>query len=40
LGFEQIIVPDFSESVTDLRRFKIRIDKVRKVEESFRLLFG
>ncbi len=40
LGFEQIIVPDFSESGTDLRRFKIRIDKVRKVEESFRLLFG
>ncbi|MDD2617588.1 MAG: DNA repair protein RadA [Bacteroidales bacterium] len=40
LGFEQIIVPDFAESGTDLRRFKIRIDKVRKVEESFRLLFG
>lgn len=40
LGFEQIIVPDFSESGTDLRRFKIGISKVRKVEESFRLLFG
>ncbi|MBQ9201519.1 MAG: DNA repair protein RadA [Bacteroidales bacterium] len=40
LGFQRIIIPDFRSSGTDLRRFKIEVASVRKVEEAFRLLFG
>lgn len=40
LGFKRIVIPDFSGSGLDLKRFKIEIASVKKVEEAFRLLFG
>ena len=40
LGFKRIVIPDFSGSGLDLKRFKIEVASVKKVEEAFRLLFG
>jgi len=40
LGFKRIVIPDFSGSGLDLKRFKIEVASVKKIEEAFRLLFG
>ena len=40
LGFRQIIVPKLNLQGLDLKKIKIEIIPVRKVEEAFRALFG
>jgi len=40
LGFKRIIIPKFSSSSINLKRFDIEINQVSKVEEAFRLLFA
>jgi DNA repair protein RadA/Sms len=40
LGFQRIIIPKFSSSTVNFKRFNMEILQVTKVEEAFRLLFG
>jgi DNA repair protein RadA/Sms len=40
LGFNKIIIPKFSSSSINLKRFDIEIHQVTKVEDAFRLLFA
>lgn len=39
LGFKRIIIPKITTSSIDLKRFKVEVLQVRKVEEAFQLLF-
>jgi len=40
LGFNKIIIPKASSSSLDLKRFKMEIFQVSKVEEAFKILFA
>lgn len=40
LGFKRIIIPKFSTSTINFKKFDIEIHQVSKVEEAFRLLFA
>ena len=40
LGFKSIIIPKFSSSTLNFKRFNLEIHQVSKVEEAFRLLFA
>lgn len=40
LGFKKMIVPVLNEKSLDVKRFKIELIQVRKVEEAFRVLFA
>jgi len=40
LGFNKIIIPKLSSSALDLKRFKMEIFQVTKVEEAFKILFA
>ncbi|MDD3908204.1 MAG: magnesium chelatase domain-containing protein, partial [Bacteroidales bacterium] len=39
LGFKRIIIPKFTTTAIDFKRFKMEIQQVNKVEEAFHLLF-
>ena len=39
LGFNKIIIPDFNLQALNLKKTKIEIVQVKKVEEAFRILF-
>ena len=38
-GFNKIIIPDFNLQALNLKKTKIEIVQVKKVEEAFRILF-
>jgi DNA repair protein RadA/Sms len=40
LGFKRILIPKLNSTALDLKRFKMEIHQVSKVEEAFRFLFG
>jgi DNA repair protein RadA/Sms len=40
LGFSDIIVPGYNIKGLDLRKYKVNVHPVKKVEEALRLLFG
>ena len=40
LGFKRIVIPKTSSNAIDVKRFKMEIIPVTKVEEAFRYLFG
>ena len=40
LGFKKMIVPVFNTKSLDVKRIKIELIQVRKVEEAFRVLFA
>lgn len=40
LGFEKIVIPYYASSGIDFKRFDIKVEPVRKVEEAFKIIFG